>query len=542
MAKKELLQATQVFRGNGFQVLIDEQQVVLIVEPPVAGSASVSLESIQTFFQQHGWPWDQESRVAEILAKSDGQPHVLVSDLASCKTDAELLLQVTGDKMRVLGQIEPAVWGQPLTLAEVEAQLEAAGICFGIQEDALQQMVATQTLPQEWVLAEGIPVQNGTNARLEYEPAVRKTGGTPTFLPDGRVDFRELDNIVTVAEGEVLATRIPPTPGKAGRDVFGQEIEPIPGRDLVWPVGKGVKVVGDQLVAAAAGQVVISGGRINVLPVYDVPGNVDYSVGNIRFNGSVLVRGSVLPGFTIQAEGDVKILGGVDGAHISCGGMLTVRGGIQGQGRGVIEVQGDVYARFIENCRITAGGSVVAGEDIMHSDVAAGRSIRVGGRKGLLVGGQIRATDSIECKVLGAALGTPTVIEVGTNPTIYEQYGQLQGSIAKKENEVLKLRQGLHRLQMLQEATGTLSPSRQELKARLTRAYQQSIDELAGMRELLAQHEKAIAAIKDAQVIVTDTIFPGVIVNIGKSVYHVRDVKKGGIFLLAGGEVVLRQG
>ena len=113
---------------------------------------------------------------------------------------------------------------------------------------------------------------------------------------------------------------------------------------------------------------------------------------------------------------------------------------------------------------------------------------------------------------------------------------QLQGSIAKKENEVLKLRQGLHRLQMLQEATGTLSPSRQELKARLTRAYQQSIDELAGMRELLAQHEKAIAAIKDAQVIVTDTIFPGVIVNIGKSVYHVRDVKKGGIFLLAGGK------
>ena len=45
------------------------------------------------------------------------------------------------------------------------------------------------------------------------------------------------------------------------------------------------------------------------------------------------IRGSVKPGFTIQAGGDVKISGGVDSANITCGGTLTVGGGIQGQGR-----------------------------------------------------------------------------------------------------------------------------------------------------------------------------------------------------------------
>lgn len=525
------------FKGRGFKVTVEEHQVVMEVDPAITAAMPVTLEEVRTLFIRQGWPWKYAQAVEAALAKSAGQPHVIVEKLAEVKADAELHLRIADDQMRAFARVSPAIWGKPLTAADVQRKLSELGINFGIQKDILDQMLSGQALDREWTLAVGRAAQNGNNAKLEYQPVMQKSGGTPAFLPDGRVDFRELDNIVVVSTGQVLATRMPPTAGVAGRNILGVELPAVPGKDLIWPVGKGVSVVGDQLVASVDGQVVLKSGRVNVLPVYEISGDVDYSVGNVRFNGNVQIRGSVKPGFTIQAEGDIKISGGVDGANVICGGTLTVSGGIQGQGRGEVRVEGDVFSRFIENCKVTAGGAIVVGEDIMHSQVFAGRSIQVGGRKGLIVGGVTRATDSIECKVLGASFGTPTVLEVGVNPAFFEQFGQLQAAMSRIEDELARLKQGLNRLEQLQAATGSLPPSRQEMFNQLSRAYDQRSQEMSNIAWQLSQQEQAIAAIKGAHVKVTNTVYPGVKVTIGKSVYHTREPKRGGTFKLQEGDV-----
>lgn len=532
--------AEKEFQGRGFRVVVGEQQVVMIVDPVASAAMPVTLDEVRVFFAKQGWPWQSSREIEAALAKSDGCPHVIVDNLADIRLDAQLHIRVSEDQMRAIARVSPAIWGEPITKAAVLRQLAELGISYGVQNEVIEQMVLQQTLDQEWIIALGRPTEKGANARLEYDPILQKTGGKPTFLPDGRVDFRELNNIVVVSQGQLLATRIPPTAGIPGRNIFGEELPAVPGRDLVWPIGKGVSVENNRLIATVDGQVVLKLGRINVLPVYEIPGDVDYSVGNIRFNGNVQIRGSVKPGFTIQAEGDVKISGGVDSANITCGGTLTVGGGIQGQGRGEIKVEGDIYCRFIENCKATAGGAIVVGEDIMHSQVFAGRSIQVGGRKGLIVGGVIRATDSIECKVLGAAFGTPTTLEVGVNPSLFEQFSQLQAAMAKIENELTRLKQGITRLEQLQATTGSLPPSRQELLNQLTRAHDQRSQELSNIAWQLAQQEQAMAAIKNANVKVSDTVYTGVKVTIGKSVYHVREQKRGGIFKLEEGDVIFR--
>jgi len=534
--------AEREYQGRGFRIVVGEQRVAIVVDPMVSASIPVTLEEVRTFFAQQGWPW-QTVDVREVeaaLTESNGQPHAIVDNLAEIRTDAQLQTRVSQDGMRVIARIIPAIWGEPVSKATVLRQLSELGVTYGVKEETIEQMVRQQSLDQEWVIAQGRPAEKGANARLVYEPALQRTGGKPTFLPDGRVDFRELNKIVVVSQGQLLATRIPPTAGMPGRNVFGEELPAVPGRDLIWPLGKGVKVENDRLIATVDGQVVLKSGRINVLPVYEIPGDVDYSVGNVRFNGNVQIRGSVKPGFTIQAEGDVKISGGVDSATIICGGTLTVGGGIQGQGRGEVKVEGDIYCRFIENCKATAAGSIVVGEDIMHSQVFAGRSIQVGGRKGLIVGGVIRATDSIECKVLGASLGTPTTVEVGVNPSLFEQYGQLMTAMSKIESELLRLKQGIDRLEQLQATVGSLPPSRQELLDQLTRAYNQRSQELGNIAWQLAQQEQAMSAIKNAYVKVGDTVYSGVKVTIGKSVYHVREEKRGGTFKLHEGDVVFR--
>lgn len=529
--------AERKFEGRGFRVVVEANQVLLQVDSDAAAVVPVTLEEVRTFFVQQGWPWTSAQEIAAALEKKDGQPQLIVADLAEIKTDAQLHIRVADDRMRAFARVSPAIWGKRLTLADVQRLLSENGIKYGVQQDTITKLLELQSSEREWTIASGRPAQNGLNARLEYQDALRRTGGTPTFLPDGRVDFRELNNIVVVSEGQILATRVPPTSGVPGRDVLSNELPAVSGRDLVWPVGKGVSVVGDQLVASVDGQVVLKSGRVNVLPVYEISGDVDYSTGNVRFNGNVHVHGSVKPGFTIQAEGDIKISGGVDSATVICGGTLTVGAGIQGQGRGEIKVEGDVYSRFIENCKVTAGGEIVIGEDIMHSQVYAGRSIQVGGRKGLIVGGVIRATDSVECKVLGAALGTPTCLEVGVNPSLFEQFGQLQTAMTKLDAEITRLKQGVNRLEELKQAIGSLAPSRQEMLNQLTRAYNQRSQELSNIAWQLTQQEQAIAAIKDAFINVTDIVYPGVKITIGKSVYHTREQKRGGRFKLTAGDV-----
>ena len=53
--------------------------------------------------------------------------------------------------------------------------------------------------------------------------------------------------------------------------------------------------------------------------------NVDNNVGNIRFDGTVLVRGNILNGFKVEADGDVQVNGVVEGGYIENTGNVIVK-------------------------------------------------------------------------------------------------------------------------------------------------------------------------------------------------------------------------
>ena len=56
------------------------------------------------------------------------------------------------------------------------------------------------------------------------------------------------------------------------------------------------------MYAAIDGLFTLTGGEtINVFPIYEVNGDVDYHTGNIDFVGTVVIRGNVLTGFRIRA-------------------------------------------------------------------------------------------------------------------------------------------------------------------------------------------------------------------------------------------------
>ncbi len=92
--------------------------------------------------------------------------------------------------------------------------------------------------------------------------------------------------------------------------------------------------------------------------------------------------------------------------------MVTILGGIVGQGEAVIRAGGAVTARFVEQAEIHAGGPVTVGSEIRQSTVISEASVTVAGA-GRIVGGLVRGRDFVEAKVLGSPSGSQTTVQAG---------------------------------------------------------------------------------------------------------------------------------
>ena len=98
--------------------------------------------------------------------------------------------------------------------------------------------------------------------------------------------------------------------------------------------------------------------KINVFPVYEVNGNVDYNIGNIDFIGTVVIRGNVLPGFKIRAAGDIRVTGGVEAAELEAEGSIDIIAGIVGQNKAFIKAGKNVKSSFIQDATIEVAGEL----------------------------------------------------------------------------------------------------------------------------------------------------------------------------------------
>ena len=120
--------------------------------------------------------------------------------------------------------------------------------------------------------------------------------------------------------------------------------------------------------------------------MYEIRGDVDFSSGNINFIGDVTISGGVTSGFEVKAGGDIEVDGVVESARVESGGNITLHKGIAGAEKGMIQADGAITARFIENARVMAGGDVTVSDAIIQSIVWSGASVRCEGKRGTIVG------------------------------------------------------------------------------------------------------------------------------------------------------------
>ena len=347
----------------------------------------------------------------------------------------QLIFNLTGDEMECIAHLDVPEDGTAPSSEEILAFLAADGITTGILPPMIDQLRAESPPGRSATLAiaVGIPPQTGEDGRLEYafcplESPLRKPNDDEDDT-SGLVNFRSVQQFINVEPDQEVGRIIPPTEGLPGKTVRGKPVAPVPGKPLQLTLGKNVHATGDDasiLIAEIHGRVKLDGDTLQVVEEYVVDGDVDFGIGNIRFNGFVEVRGDVLDGFQVNATKGLKVTGNVGSCELVSLGNIEFCG-MDGQGKGSIRCGGSITANFIHESAIESAGPMQVSVELLNCTVRCRSAVTAG----MISGGSCIALGGVDAKKLGAPSGVKTKLHAGAD---YHDLERMQELFAQLEN------------------------------------------------------------------------------------------------------------
>jgi uncharacterized protein (DUF342 family) len=298
-------------------------------------------------------------------------------------------------------------------------------------------------------------------ARVEVVEEPRESDAPTADVEDddeARVDFKDSGRIFTVACADVVAHLYPGEPGHDGICVRGEPIV-LPDGELVGDVlGEGVSLDADgrTIRATQSGRVVHFENVLSVLQVYQIESDVDFSTGNIRFDGHVIVKGSVLDEFEIECK-SLEVEGSVGAATIFVEADAVLSGGINGNGKCRLFIGGRCEAKYVNQVTAHIGGDLVVERGITNSEIICWGGLSAS----RVVGGKSSARMGYLIEDLGSDLGVVTVVAPGliALPSFYGHQGKEVEEQADSASKRLELKVEMHSDVQTTEAADAQAPT-----------------------------------------------------------------------------------
>lgn len=385
--------------------------------------------------------------------------------------NAQPHLYLSNDRMAAwIYVIPPLNGGQDINMNDLKSILAKEHVKTGILEDALKAIVEDPVYDQAVLVAKGTLARNGMDGSIKdhYKRVLQLE-----FIEDekGSVDYKNLNNIQSIKEGEVICEITPSVPGENGTTVTGRSYPyVIKGIDAPVPYGRNTKLNEDRtlLISQKTGHVTFVNGRFRVDPILRIDGNIDNNTGNLDYDGDIFIKGDVRNGFKVKATGSIEIRGSVEGAQIIAQGPIIISNGVTGNGRGVLTSDSYIKCRYLEHCTASAGGNVHA-ESIINSKVESSQDIVVTSGIGAIIGGSILATNNINARVIGSKLHRLiTEITIANVPKSVDEEKRLIKELEKLQHNTSEIRKNITYLE---------SSQRQD-KQQLLNKFQQASDSL----------------------------------------------------------------
>ncbi|HEY4601581.1 MAG TPA: FapA family protein [Cerasibacillus sp.] len=378
-----------------------------------------------------------------------------------------------------------------------------------IRKHTKQFEVDLSTITFPILIAKGTDPKHGTDGTITY------TVQTTEQVKEHDVwNFREVMQIPMVNKGDKLAVIALPKQGEQGIDIFGNPIPAKKGKPVLCRAGKNVIFNEDELTfyASASGQVSVANHTIHVHDVYEVHESLSMKIGNLNFNGSVIIHGDVPSGYSVKADGDIKIYGMVEAAEVVSGGSVYISEGMAGLKTGKIDAAVDVHIGYVNQGNIRCGRNLFVENSILHSDCKAKNTIYC--QRGNIIGGQVNAEEKIEVNDLGNRMNTQTEIYLGNQNTSDQSLKTLLSERKQAEATVKQLEMiG----QKIIRSKDQMNP--EQLKLMLSRqqhSLKKTKQQIDDINQQIVEQAQLVDETIDREIIVRNNLYANTILIYGK--------------------------
>ncbi len=449
----------------------------------------------------------------------------------------EIILTVSNDNMKVEAEIL-------LTAEELDERMKALpGYLDALLDDA---HITGGRLDIDWVsirprqtflAAEGTAPLKGKDAEARYIEAPERR---PVIREDGSANYYEMNFVTPVKKGDWLGEKIPAEEGTAGMDVYGSEIPGKRGLDTkLFYDRKSVEETEEHgkiiLRAAHGGVLQFQNGTVGVGRQLVIDGDVGPETGSVQFDGTVVISGTVLAGYSVIATGDVSVgaMEGVTNAKEirSEQADIYIQGGIFGGGSTVLEASGTIFIKHANDCILYAQ-TVQAGLYLLGSEVVADY-VFVDRLKGRIIGGRTEGMYRIECATAGNQHERNTVlIAKGVDKEgLQIEIQQLAQSIKDMQHQIGTLEA---HVEPLEAGADKLAGAQAEAYEKIRQTIRNSQDEILLLDELIQKKLHMLKTAVRPQIEVTKEANAGVTIQVGTRVSVLTSSTKG-VFELTGG-------
>ncbi|MBN2212493.1 MAG: DUF342 domain-containing protein [Sedimentisphaerales bacterium] len=445
----------------------------------------------------------------------------------------QMYVKVSDDRMEAVLELKGGAPEAAPTVSTVIEEIDKLGLALDHEEinPLIEKFVAELekgTVPQPVVIARGKPPVHDEHGKLEklYEKektdetqstesadSTESTESTDSTEPAETAatehqSHYERSSIIAVTKGDALLKIIPPVSGEDGMDVYGKVVPHKLGREVRVVLGKNVTRQGDTVYAAESGKVDLNGDKISIETKLEVNGNVDFSIGNIKFPGEVVICKNVLDLFKVHGDDCVTVQGVIEAAEVHANKILHAVGGMAGKEKGKFSAGEKITSKYITNAEVKCGGDVQVMTEIVNCNLVCDGKVMV--ERGPLVGGHIVARGGVEVKDLGSEAGIKTLLEVGADDALRRRVLEVAPEVKQKRAKIEKVRSIVEPLLANQKH---LTNDQKEKATELLYTASELEDSVNALIEEISQAYAASQEKVVAEVRINERAYPGVTIR-----------------------------
>lgn len=441
---------------------------------------------------------------------------------------SDFSLIISADAMEAVVLLENRERG--IEADEILCALRQKGVTHGIDYFAVSQLGEGKAEGDVIVVARGKQPEKGKDGWYEFffETDIKKK---PKLLEDGSVDYQNIKWFEIVQTGQRVAVYHPAEGGANGWRITGEAISSHRGKEQKPLTGKGFILLPDRItyIAETDGKIEYNDGKLEISNVL-ILDDVMPTTGNIDFNGSVYIRGTIGMGTVVKAEKDILVEGFIESAVLEAGRDIILKRGNNAGGNGYLKAGRDVFGSFFENTTVAAGKDIKANY-CLNSELHAGNTIEINGKNGMLAGGYACAAMNISAFYVGNDAGTVTKIKLGSYDSFIAEMSQLAERMEIVDNELLLLKNACYDFQRKYSVEQRNS---NPVYLKLIDAIYTKEMESGKLHKRRLELESDKKKSDRAKAVVKGTVFPGTIMDINGAIWNAGFVRNVSVKNTAG--------